>query len=183
LELHKNWIDPKILIQAKKDVLDNRDKSWKKQNRINLSQVESKAIEEIAAQCQSITWFPYMPERSGAQIHEPNSKGDSAQTWHQDIVALGGEHGCVAWVPLDPLDGTRPSIMFAGERPSIRHYKDERDFSVALDPVVETATLILKMELGDIIVFNWSELHSTYWPEGLTNGRVSLDLRYAPEVQ
>jgi hypothetical protein len=187
LELHKNWIPLDLIEQAREEVLANtemfnRKPEYAHQQRIELDGLDSPTIKKIADLCEALTWHPWRPKKSGAQVHGPKSFETTSQSWHQDIVALDGPVGCTVWIPLDPIDGTRPSLRFGGEHPALQHHIDQRQFSYVPDIEVDVYSILNRADLGTVVMFSWSELHGTYWDSNMTNGRISLDLRFTPNT-
>lgn len=87
--------------------------------------------------------------------------------------------GLVAWVPLDMIDGSRPSLEIAPEEELRPHYLDERRFLVSEGSHDRPdAAVMLGLIPGDVVLFSPRAPHRTYCGPGMTNTRLSLDMRF-----
>lgn len=119
---------------------------------------------------------------SSARLQVPSGE-DKRLGWHQDAVPMQmgtKEQGVVAWLPLDPIDGTRPTLQVCEPlRTVVRHAADKRQFSVATDPQVQPVCKVLEeMAVGDVALFSPFAMHRTYTDEHMTQPRLSLDIRF-----
>ena len=88
--------------------------------------------------------------------------------------------GMVVWVPLDPIDGTRPSLEVAQPMLPLRHIADPKGFLI-FDGIISVGetTVLNDLELGDVAAFTPYAPHRSYIAPTMTNTRLSLDLRFS----
>jgi hypothetical protein len=175
----------KLLQDARHDCASwmqaHREGYFAKLGRIRLSLFQSQAIGTIVDRLAAHANFPFRPDRSGVQLQKPD--GAHQLGWHQDWVAIGNRPGITAWVPLDSIDGTRPTLEFAGAIAPIPHHEDEHGFMIAdLAGKTVVSTVVERLELGDVVMFSPLELHRTYCDGSMTQARMSLDLRFVSEL-
>lgn len=90
-----------------------------------------------------------------------------------------GKPGAIAWVPLDPIDGSRPTLEIASEEDRKAHHRDDRRFLETDDNRDRSdAVIVSELEIGDIVLFSPYEPHRTYCTPDMRNERLSLDLRF-----
>lgn len=93
-----------------------------------------------------------------------------------------GQIGMVAWVPLDPIDGTRPGLEVQplSTPGPLPHHRDQRRFLVADEQSEDTADAVVidGLRLGDIVLIDPYEPHRTHCTPAMTNPRLSLDMRF-----
>ena len=172
-----------LLQEARHDVAAEMERNpgpdFAQKGRIRLSWFDSTAINAIARRLSAHAGLPFRADRSGAQLQRPD--GSHHQGWHQDLPAIGGLVGFTMWVPLDPIDGTRPTLEFAGEAPAQDSEYEAQGFSNEdMRGVAFVPTVIDRLELGDVVMFGPLELHRTYCDASMTQPRLSLDLRFLP---
>ncbi len=153
--------------------------TWALQSGIRLASIECGPLLVLAAALQSECGLPCSLARSSVRLQACD--GVRRLRWHQDYAPMGlaeGQVGMVAWVPLDAIDGSRPSLEVARERPRLEHGEDDRAFLVA--PGVELAGEVLAdMAVGDVAWFSPYEPHRTYIGPWMWRPRLSLDVRFA----
>lgn len=150
---------------------------FQRQGGLRLSDLKSAEIGRLARALEIRLGLVCDLSKCSARTQKPN--GDYQIPWHQDRAAMDAENGMVAWVPLDPLDGTRPSLEIAPEEAAAwEHYRDERRFLVS-DRVPSGPSAILSgLEPGDVVLFSPLAPHRTWCEPGMVNTRLSLDMRF-----
>jgi ectoine hydroxylase-related dioxygenase (phytanoyl-CoA dioxygenase family) len=176
-------IQPQLIERARQDCLAEIQRQlvgdFTRQARMRVSLFPSDPITRIVNELVRILGFPFRAERSGVQLQLPD--GRHSQQWHQDWGAMANPHaiGVTAWIPLDPIDGTRPSLEFAGELPPLAHEYDSRGYALTSHPELAIhPTPLLNLSIGDVVTFGPRELHRTFVAPTMTQPRLSLDLRF-----
>ena len=176
-------IQPQLIKRARQDCLGEIQRQFAgdfaRQARMRVSLFPSDPITRIVNELARILGFPFRPDRSGVQVQFPD--GRHGQQWHQDWGAMANPHaiGVTAWIPLDPIDGTRPSLEFAGELPPLAHEYDSRGYALTSHPELAIhPTPLLNLSIGDVVTFGPRELHRTFVAPTMTQPRLSLDLRF-----
>jgi hypothetical protein len=184
--IDRQLIDPKLLHLAKRELLQSIDRIsqgtkessvFERQGGLKLSTCYGTIFQAIGDLLEPIAKFPANLPRSSGRIQYPSDPKRLA--WHQDLTALDMQDGIIAWVPLDPIDGTRPTLQIGNDSPPVKHKGDMRGFAVATHqdyPVLETLT---GLDVGDVCWFGPLTLHRTYSTPDMTNTRHSLDMRFS----
>ena len=136
------------------------------------------AIRRIIRLLEDRIGLPCDPGKGGIQHQSPD--GTYRLRWHQDSPIMGMSEkmrGRVAWIPLDPIDGRRPSLAFAKRGKQAPHHADARSFAVA-DVEFEKYMVIQNLDLGDVVLFSPHVFHSTYVDPLMSESRYSIDLRF-----
>ncbi len=152
---------------------------WKLQSGIGLSHCNTVSMMVLTAQLQDITKQPCDLDKCSARLQAPN--GEKQLRWHQDYSPMqlnAGEDGIVAWLPLDQLDGTRPSLEVASPCKPFDHETDKYLFKVIQDGDF-IGQILSGIGPGDVILFSPFAPHRTYIAPGMTNSRLSLDMRFS----
>jgi len=152
-----------------------------RQGGLRLSDIDSPAIGKMARKLEKKIGLASDLSRSSAREQAPT--GVHALDWHQDYAGMElkpGQHGMVAWVPLDRIDATRPGLEVAPVTAApTPHYRDERRFLVSFVPVDHPDALVIdSLPLGDVVLLNPYEPHRTHRTPAMTQSRLSLDMRF-----
>jgi hypothetical protein len=179
-------IEPQLIERARQDCVAEIQRQFAadlaRQGRIRVPLFPSEPITRIIDELVIILGFPlssFHADRSGVQLQQPD--GRHGQQWHQDWGAMANPHaiGITAWIPLDPIDGTRPSLEFAGELPPLAHEYDARGYALTSHPELAIhPTPLLNLNIGDVVTFGPRELHRTFVAPAMTQPRLSLDFRF-----
>jgi ectoine hydroxylase-related dioxygenase (phytanoyl-CoA dioxygenase family) len=176
-------IEPQVIERARQDCLAEIQRQfagdYARQGRMRVPLFPSDPVTRIVNQLATMLGFPFRVDRSGVQVQQPD--GRHGQHWHQDWGAMANPHaiGVTAWIPLDPIDGTRPSLEFAGELPPLAHEYDARGYALTSHPELAIhPTPLLNLSIGDVVIFSPRELHRTFVAPSMTRPRLSLDLRF-----
>lgn len=150
------------------------------QSGLRLSDIDSPSIREMAAKLERKIGLPCDMTKSSARMQPPS--GTYKLNWHQDYAGMGlkpEQAGMVAWVPLDPIDGTRPGLEVAGAVEPMAHHRDARRFLVADDCSGRPGSVVIDLSfLGDAVLLTPWEPHRTYCTPAMTNSRLSVDMRF-----
>ncbi len=153
--------------------------TWALQSGINLSDIPCPALGVLAGNLSSVIGLPCSLRFSSVRLQA--CTGDRQLRWHQDCAPMqlvDGQRGEVAWVPLDEIDGTRPTLEVADVTSGRAHERDDRIFLVI--PGAEFIGDVLhRMSVGDVAFFSPYAPHRTYVTDAMTESRLSLDLRFA----
>jgi ectoine hydroxylase-related dioxygenase (phytanoyl-CoA dioxygenase family) len=156
---------------------------FRRQGGLRLDEVKSPYIHAIANTLSEHFNLPH--DHTKCSLREQIPESSMGLRWHQDYAPMQlkpGEDGVVCWVPLDPIDGLRPSMVVAKECQRLRHMRDDHRFLV-IDPSCgfepEDGVIITDLEEGDIVTFSPYAPHRTYSNRMMTQPRYSLDLRYS----
>ncbi len=153
--------------------------TWALQSGIGLASIECAPLLVLAATLQVHCGLPCSLARSSVRLQAHD--GARQLRWHQDYAPMGlaeGQVGMVAWVPLDAIDGSRPSLEVARETARLEHRTDDREFLVA--PAVELAGKVVNgLAVGDVVWFSPYEPHRTWVGPWMWRPRLSLDVRFA----
>lgn len=183
--IDRGIIDPKLLELAKQELLksieriepDSRDASiYARQGGIRLASCLGTVFSIVGELLEPIAKFPVDLRRSSGRIQHPCDRRHFA--WHQDLTALDGRDGLVAWIPLDALDGSRPTLQIGKTIHPIEHKLDDRRIAVAIDQDHEAIETIVGLEVGDVCWLGPYTMHRTYSTPDMTNPRHSLDMRF-----
>lgn len=188
-EILRNALDVNLLTAVRDHVMRAIDtvceastatrSTFTDQRGINLSDITSPAILLLTAQLQQITNLPCNLSKCSARQQFPD--GEYQLRWHQDCAPMElqhGETGVVAWVPLDPINGTRPSLEIAEPVPAHDHVRDERVFLV-IEGQEFHGKQIRGLAVGDIVLFSPYAPHRTYCSHEMSRPRLSLDIRFS----
>jgi hypothetical protein len=185
------WIvDAKIeLLKAIEQVplrTDEVPEIYARQRGIRLSKIYPRnAINVIADQLNWLTGMRCDLNRSAGKSNDP--KEDIRLGWHQDVAGMAieeGEEAVVAWVPLDPIDGSRPSLEIGPSSYGWPHIRDEHRFLVLeKEPIGLSGTVVQGLDRGDVVLFSPYTFHRTYVNESMTETRLSLDMRFYGSVK
>lgn len=102
---------------------------------------------------------------------------DRRLNWHQDAAPMKSD-GVVAWVPLDPIDGSRPSLEICDRLQEIvSHETDSRGFLIATKAPLK-GEVLTAMDPGDVAFFSPYAMHRTHIDPTMPNTRLSVDMRF-----
>jgi ectoine hydroxylase-related dioxygenase (phytanoyl-CoA dioxygenase family) len=177
-------IEPQLIERARQDCVAEIQRQFPgdfaRQGRMRVPlSFPSDPITRIINQLVTILGLPFRADRSGVQVQQPD--GRHGRQWHQDWETMADPHaiGVTAWIPLDPIDGTRPSLEFAGELPPLAHEYDAHGYPLTSHPELAIHTTpLLNLNIGDVVTFGPRELHRTFVAPSMTQPRLSLDLRF-----
>jgi ectoine hydroxylase-related dioxygenase (phytanoyl-CoA dioxygenase family) len=159
------------------------------QRGMRLSEVKSDAIPIAISIMEDLEGLGCDPTNCSVRIRDPD--GSYSLGWHQDYASVGIEAlnpefykkyenklVKVAWIPLDPIDGTRPTLEVAEPEDPREHHRDAMRFLVADELKDREGQVIKGMEPGDVLLFSPYAPHRSYSSPGMTNTRLSIDLRF-----
>jgi hypothetical protein len=175
-------IEPQLIERAREDCIAEIERQFGEdfaRRRIRVPLFPSDSITAIVNELTAILGLPFRADRSGVQLQQPD--GRHGQQWHQDWGTMANPDaiGVTAWIPLDPIDGTRPSLEFAGELPPLAHEYDARGYALTSHPELAIhPTPLLNLNIGDVVTFGPRELHRTFLAPTMTQPRLSMDLRF-----
>lgn len=158
---------------------DSTQAIYKAQGGIRLSEIQSAAILLLTAQLQQIVGQPCDLSKCSVRLQKPD--GDQQLRWHQDYAPMKlepDEDGVVAWVPLDPIDGTRPTLEIAKIKAPFSHHHDALGFLVSSWQGFD-GRVLTDMAVGDIALFSPYAPHRTVCLPEMKNSRLSLDMRFS----
>jgi hypothetical protein len=151
------------------------------QRGIRLADIPTPALSMLAGQLGSYLGKPCNFLKSSARQQFPT--GQYKLPWHQDGAPMGfyaAKTGMVAWVPLDDIDGSRPSLEIADDAEPMDHIEDERMF-LEIPNMDFKGQVIPNMKVGDVLLFSPYAPHRTFIAPEMTNPRLSLDMRFSNE--
>ncbi len=151
---------------------------FRRQRGIRLSTIECDEIKSVVLYLEAMTGLKCDLTQCSARYQEPD--GEHQLRWHQDAapMKLGpDEEGIVAWVPLDPIDGTRPTLEIADPEPAHEHVTDKKRFLVIENAEFKGAP-VKDLAVGDIVLMSPYEPHRTLIEPGMTQPRISMDMRF-----
>ena len=118
-----------------------------------------------------------------------NGKGNIA--FHQDSTSFVHSPGMdrrinnfarlqTMWIPLDPLDGTRPSVEYvSGWTETVYDHIAGGDMVERNLPesIRGNPRYVVEAELGDVVVHDQNAVHGTYVTPEMTNSRRNIEIR------
>lgn len=153
---------------------------YARQGGCRLSEIESMAVRRLVRELMLKSKLSC--DLSKCSVRRQKPSGVHKLPWHQDYAPMQLQPGCpgiVAWVPLDPIDGSRPSLEIAPSEEPLSHYCDDRNFLVSDDAAERTGSVTVSdLDPGDVVMFSPYEPHRTYCTPDMTSERLSLDLRF-----
>ncbi len=184
--IDRQILDPKLLFLAKRELLlaierlfpDTKDYSvYQRQGGVVLSSCTGTTFAIIGDILEPFAKLKPSLKHSSGRVQYPSDPKHLA--WHQDVTAMYGKDGMIAWVPLDPIDGTRPTLQLAGSSEHVKHGVDPRGFAIAKDQRITATDTLTNLEIGDVVWFDPGMLHRSYSTPDMTNPRHSLDMRFS----
>ncbi len=186
LRIDRQIIDPKLLALAKRELLlsierlfpDTKDYSvYQRQGGVMLASCTGTIFSAIGDLLEPIANLKLSLKHSSGRVQYPSDPKHLA--WHQDVTAMHHNDGMIGWVPLDPIDGTRPTLQLAGSCEHVKHGVDPRGFAIAKDQRITATDTLTNLEVGDVVWFDPGMLHRSYSAPDMTNPRHSLDMRFS----
>jgi len=179
--------DRRIEILACVDVTENNFRQLIRQSSMQLLTMPDDVKRELLGYLQPIV-AEHMP-RCGVSWLNSSARFQFTNTttpnigWHQDYIAMEMRNsilrGVTVWIPLDPIDGTRPTMEFGAENEKgpRQHQSDQWKFAVS--EYAPAGTMILKdLPAGSAVLFGPLLMHRTYIAPEMTHSRISMDIRF-----